>query len=137
MLALIVLLVSVYNAWQILAVLRAVRQFQLSTALWGFWLGSALVAVFVAFVVYFPGLAPEWPFLQLPIALVWFTPAIAAGMAVERKLQVMGTARTERLEKIAVWTMQLGILNVAILTVAYVYALMVVDASKATGLPRP
>jgi hypothetical protein len=134
MLALIVLLLSLYNAWQSVWALRAMREFELSMALWGLWVASALLAVFVAFCLYFPGLAPSWSLLRLPIALAWFTPAIAAGMAIERKLQVKGTARTERLEKIASSTMYLGILTVGILIAAYAFSLMVVETSN-SGLP--
>jgi hypothetical protein len=136
MLALIVLLLSVYNLWQILGALRGLREFQLPFVLWGFWLASALLGVIVAVFLYFPGLAPPWSLLRLPIAFFWFMPAIAAGMAVERKLQLIGTARTERLEKIASSTMYLGIVTVGILIAAYVYTLMIIEAGHSTGLPR-
>lgn len=136
MLALVVLLLSLYNAWQILRAWGMMREFQLSSTLWLAWAGSASLAIFVAFCLYFPGLAPQWSLLRLPIAIAWFTPAIAMGMAVERKLREKATAHTEHLEKIASSTMYLGIVTIGILIAAYAFALMVTETSR-SSVPRP
>src|SRR6476659_8063828 len=111
MLQIIVLLLGIYNTWQVIGSWRGMREFGLSSFLWVIWLLSAVAASAAALLLLAPGIAPSWSIFQLPASLQWFVLAIVMGLAVKRKLEVLGTARTKSMESIASTTMWLAIVN--------------------------
>ena len=132
----LVFLLAAYNALQVIRAWRGFREAGVSSGLWAGWFSSAAAAAIAAFFIIAPGLAPAGLFFRLPFALGWFVPAIVIALEVQRRLEILGTSRTEWIERIASSTMWIAIGNLALLSVVVVYAMMVAKTMEVPGMPR-
>jgi hypothetical protein len=89
----------------------AAGEFGISSAARFIWVASILMALVATIGLMIPKFAMVLP---MPFALALFIPSIATGRYLTRKLEVLGTSKTENLEKVTSNTTWVGIFGAAL-----------------------
>lgn len=130
----VLLAFACFILWEIVYRTREMRPFGITIFKQAIWVISILCAFLGLFAAFIPRLSWAFPMFPVPYAIAYFLPPILCGRILRTQLVQHGTLRTRELEKVALFSIWLGVFSLCMMAVTWLISLA--GASIASGSIR-